>query len=80
MRFGSTDRKPLVVYESLVVDNEAKNIFEKGTTALPQLASVMERQKRKQMGEVAASYVSQGAATREEMAEFLTPRNRVSYA
>ena len=80
VRFGSTDRKPLVVYESLVVDNEAKNIFEKGTTALPQLASVMERQKRKQMGEVAASYVSQGAATRDEMAEFLTPRNRVSYA
>lgn len=80
VRFGTADRKPLPVFESLVVDNEAKNIFEKGTTALPQLASVMERQKRKQMGEIAATYVSQGAASRDEMAEFLTPRNRVAYA
>lgn len=78
VRFGTTQRKPIPVYESLVVDNEAKNIFEKGTTALPMLASVMERQHRKQMGEVAASYVSQGRASRDEMAEFLLPRNRVS--
>lgn len=79
VRFGTTERKPLPVYESLLVDNEAKNIFEKGTTALPMLASVMQRQHRKQMGEVAASYVSQGRATREEMAEFLVTRNRVAH-
>jgi len=79
VRFGTKERKPLPVYESLLVDNEAKNIFEKGTTALPQLAAVMDRQKRKQMGEVAATYVSQGVASRDEMAEFLAPRNRISY-
>lgn len=79
VRFGTAERKPLPIYESLMVDNEAKNIFEKGTTALPMLASVMLRQKRKQMGEVAASYVSQGRATREEMAEFLITRNRAAH-
>lgn len=79
LRFGTSDRKPLVVYESLLVDNTAKNIFEKGTTALPQLASVMASQKRKQMGEVAATYISQNRASREEMAEFLAPRTRVLF-
>lgn len=79
VRFGTNNRKPLPVFESLVVDNEAKNIFEKGMTALPQLAAVMERQKRKQMGEIAATYVAQNVATRDEMAEFLTPRNRVTF-
>lgn len=79
VRFGTAERKPLPVYESLLVDNEAKNIFEKGTTALPQLAAVMDRQKRKQMGEIASIYVSQGVASRDEMAEFLAPRNRVAF-
>lgn len=80
VRFGTKERKPLTVYESFVVDNDAKNIFEKGTTALPQLAAVMDRQKRKQMDEVAATYVSRGLASRDEMAEFLVPRNRMSLA
>lgn len=79
VRFGTADRKPLPIYESLVVDNEAKNIFETGTTALPQLAAVMDRQKRKQMGEIAATYISQRRASRDELAEFLTPRNRVNF-
>lgn len=79
VRFGTKERKPLPVYESILVDNTAKNIFEKGTTALPQLASVMLNQKRKQMGEVAARYIAQGLASRDEMAEFLAPRNRVTF-
>lgn len=78
VRFGSADRKPLPVYESLVVDYEARNIFEKGTTALPMLASVMERQKRKNMADIAMGHVSQKRASREEMAEFIQRRNRVN--
>lgn len=78
VRFGTADRKPLPVYESLLVDYEARNIFEKGTTALPMLASVMERQKRKNMTEIAMGHVSQRRATREEMAEFIHRRNRIA--
>jgi len=78
VRFGTAERKPLPVYESLVVDNEARNIFEKGTTALPMLASVMERQKRKNMADVAMGHVMQQRATREEMAEYINRRNRLN--
>lgn len=76
VRFGDKHRKPLAVYESMLVDLEARNIFDKGTTALPMLASVMERQRRMSMGEMASIHVSQGRATRDEMSEFIQHRNR----
>lgn len=78
VRFGSKERSPLAVYESILVTNEARQIFEGGTTKLPMLAGVMEKQNRKNMGQHAASLVGTGKASREEMAEFLDRRNRLS--
>lgn len=78
VRFGTANRKPIPIYESILVDVEARNIFEKGPTALPMLASVMERQKRATMAEVARRHVVQGRATKDELAEFLSRRNRLS--
>jgi len=42
------------------------------------LASVMERQKRKNMADVAMGHVMQQRATREEMAEYINRRNRLN--
>ncbi|MFL1449373.1 ATPase, T2SS/T4P/T4SS family [Pseudomonas tritici] len=78
VRFGTTQRKPLAVYESLLVDSEARNIFDAGPTKLQMLASVMEKQGRKSMGEYAMSLVGKGVATREEMSEFTARRNRIA--
>lgn len=78
VRFGTAERKPIPIYESILVDTEARNIFEKGPTALPMLASVMERQKRASMAEVARRHVVQGRASKDELAEFLARRNRLS--
>lgn len=78
VRFGTADRKPIPIYESLLVDNEARNIFEKGTTALPMLASVMDNQGRKPMADVAMMHVSNRKATRDELSEFIQRRNRIS--
>jgi twitching motility protein PilT len=78
VRFGTKERKPVPVYESLLVDNEARQILEKGTDSLQMLAGVMERQKRQTMAEVAMTYVSRGRASRDEMSEFLVRRNRHS--
>lgn len=77
VRFGSRERKPLPVYESLVVDNQARIILDKGPASLPMLASVMERQGRQDMAKMAATYISRGRASREEMDEFISRRNRL---
>lgn len=78
VRFGTEDRKPFPIYESLLVDTEARNIFEKGLTALPMLASVMDNQGRKSMAEVAMTHVARRNATRDELSEFIQRRNRIS--
>jgi len=78
VRFGTADRKPLPIYESMLVDYEAKNVFEKGVSALPMLASVMDRQGRANMSKVAMNYVVQNRASRDELAEFIHNRGRVS--
>ena len=77
VRFGDKQRKPLAIYESMLVDLEARNIFDKGPAALPMLASVMERQGRMSMGEMAAMHVAHGRASHDEMFEFIQHRNRV---
>ena len=76
VRFGDKERRPVPVFESVLIDNEARQILEKGTDALQMLAGVMDRQKRQTMAEVAMTYVSRGRASREEMSEFLSRRNR----
>jgi twitching motility protein PilT len=76
VRFGDKARTPIPVYESLLVDNQARSVLDKGTGALQMLADVMNRQGRKNMAEVAMEHVARGRATREEMAEFLHHRNR----
>lgn len=76
VRFGTRDRRPLPVYESVLIDMEARGILEKGTGHLQMLASVMERQRRQNMTEVAMGYISKGKASREEMSEFIVRRNR----
>ncbi len=78
VRFGTSERKPLPIYESIIVDTEARNIFDKGPSALPMLAGVMDNQKRKSMAEVAMMQVARGMATREELSEFIQRRNRLS--
>ncbi len=78
VRFGTKERKPVPVYESLMVDNEARQILEKGPDALQMLASVMDRQRRQTMAEVAMGYVTKGRASRDEMYEFLVRRNRLA--
>lgn len=78
VRFGTSERKPIPIYESIIVDTEARNIFDKGPSALPMLAGVMDNQKRKSMAEVAMMQVARGLATREELSEFIQRRNRLS--
>lgn len=79
VRFGTRERAPLPVFESLLVDNEARLILEKGTTSLQMLSGAMANQGRKNMGEIAAGYVSRGRATRDELSEFLVRRGRADY-
>lgn len=79
VRFGDKERRPIPVFESILVDNQARNILEKGTGALQMLADVMQRQGRKNMAEVAMEHVSRGRATRDEMSEFLHRRNRLNH-
>lgn len=79
VRFGTPDRKPVPIYESVLIDNDAQIILDGGPSSLPMLASVMERQGRKNMAHVAMMAVSQGRASREEMYEFLNRRNRLSF-
>lgn len=77
VRFGTKDRKPLPIYESVLVDNEARQILEKGTEALPMLANVMANQRRQNMAEVAMGHVARNRATRDELSEFIYRRNRL---
>lgn len=76
VRFGTKDRKPLPIYESVLIDLEARQILEKGPDSLQMLHSVMDRQGRKTMAEVALQAVGRNAATRDELNEFLHRRNR----
>ena len=78
VRFGTKERRPLPVYESLLVDVEARQVLEKGPDALPMLANAMDRQKRQNMSQVAMDYVRMNKANREEMSEFLTRRNMIN--
>lgn len=78
VRFGTAERKPIPIFESILVDTEARNIFEKGTTALPLLAGVMDRQKRATMADTAIKHVQQRRATVEELSEFITRRDRIT--
>ena len=66
------------VFESLLVDVEARQVLEKGPDALPMLANAMDRQKRQNMSQVAMDYVRMNKASREEMSEFLTRRNMIN--
>jgi len=78
VRFGTQDRKPLPIYESVLVDLAARNIFDKGTTALPMLAGVALSQNRRSMAEVALMHVARGFASRDELSEFIHGRTRIS--
>ncbi|MCF5371286.1 ATPase, T2SS/T4P/T4SS family [Pseudomonas syringae] len=78
VRFGDTKRKPIPIYESLVVDNEARLILDGGPSKLQMLGNVMDRQGRKEAAHVAMLAVSQGKASKEEMSEFLLKRTRLN--
>lgn len=78
VRFGDRKRKPIPIYESLVVDNEARLILDGGPSKLQMLASVMDRQGRKDAYHMAMVAVQNGKASKDEMSEFLMKRNRLS--
>jgi Tfp pilus assembly pilus retraction ATPase PilT len=78
VRFGTRERKPVPIFESLLIDNQARNILDGGPSKLQMLASVMESQNRKDASYVASMAVAQGRASRDEMSEFLNRRNRLN--
>tara|TARA_R110002124_G_scaffold128157_19_gene288706 strand:+ start:805 stop:1845 length:1041 start_codon:yes stop_codon:yes gene_type:complete len=78
VRFGIKERAPIPIYESVLVDNEARQVLEKGPDALPMLANVMNNQKRENMAQVALSHVGRSRASRDELGEFIVRRNRLA--
>lgn len=77
VRFGDVRRKPVPIFESLLVNTEVRNIFDKGPEALPMLAAAMSNQKRKTMSECAIGHIQNNRASRDELFEFVQRRDRV---
>lgn len=78
VRFGTRDRRPVPIYESLLVDHEARMILDGGPAKFPMLAACMEKQGRKNAAWVASMAVANGRAKREELSEFLQRRDRLT--
>lgn len=79
-RRGDSTSPPMPIYESLYVTNSVRQIIADGPEKLPQLMNEMATQKRVTMAHSAMKWVNSGAATKEEMRQWLETRGRINDA
>lgn len=79
-RRGNSSSPPLPIYESLYVTNSVRQIIADGPEKLPMLMNEMSQQKRVTMAQSAMKWVTTGAASRDEMRQWLEARGRINDA